>query len=61
LQASKCQSSNKLLQLLIKDELLFNGTLGDWKTKPVSFQKKEENTSPKPSFCSAKNIQDTLI
>ncbi len=27
----------KLLQLLKKYELLFNGTLGDWKTKPVSF------------------------
>ncbi len=32
---------NKLLQLLMKYELLFNGTLGDWKTKPVSFQLKE--------------------
>ncbi len=31
----------KLLQLLIKYELLFYGTLGDWKTKPVSFQLKE--------------------
>jgi hypothetical protein len=29
------------LQLLWKYELLFNGTLGDWKTKPVSFQLKE--------------------
>jgi hypothetical protein len=38
LQASKCQLSNKSLQLLIKYELLFDGTLGDWKTKPVSFQ-----------------------
>jgi hypothetical protein len=27
----------KLLQLLTKYELLFDGTLGDWKTKPVSF------------------------
>jgi hypothetical protein len=32
----------KLLQLLQKYELLFDGTLGDWKTKPVSFQLKEE-------------------
>ena len=32
---------NKLLQLLIKYESLFDGTLGDWKTKPVSFQLKE--------------------
>jgi hypothetical protein len=31
----------KLLQLLRKYELLFDGTLGDWKTKPVSFQLKE--------------------
>jgi hypothetical protein len=28
----------KLLQLLIKFKLLFDGTLGDWRTKPVSFQ-----------------------
>jgi hypothetical protein len=32
---------NMLLQLLQKYELLFDGTLGDWKTKPVSFQLKE--------------------
>ncbi len=31
----------KLLQLLGKYELLFDATLGDWKTKPVSFQLKE--------------------
>jgi hypothetical protein len=31
----------KLLQLLTKYESLFDGTLGDWKTKPVSFQSKE--------------------
>ncbi len=31
----------KLLQLLIKFESLFDGILGDWKTKPVSFQLKE--------------------
>jgi hypothetical protein len=31
----------KLLQLLKKYELLFDGTLGDWKTKPVSFQFKQ--------------------
>jgi hypothetical protein len=30
-----------LLQLLKKYELLFDGILGDWKTKPVSFQLKE--------------------
>jgi hypothetical protein len=31
----------KLLQLLKKYGLLFDGTLGDWKTKQVSFQLKE--------------------
>jgi hypothetical protein len=31
----------KLVQLLKKYESLFDGTLGDWKTKPVSFQLKE--------------------
>jgi hypothetical protein len=31
----------KLLQLLKKYESLFDGTLGDWKPKPVSFQLKE--------------------
>jgi hypothetical protein len=31
----------KLLQLLTKYESLFDGFLGDWKTKPVSFQLKE--------------------
>ena len=31
----------KLMHLLKKYESLFDGTLGDWKTKPVSFQLKE--------------------
>jgi hypothetical protein len=31
----------KLLQLLTKYELLFDGTIGDWKTKPISFQLRE--------------------
>jgi hypothetical protein len=31
----------KLLQLLKKYEMLFDGTLGDWETKPVLFQLKE--------------------
>ena len=31
----------KLLQLLTKYELLFDSTLGDWKTKPVLFQLKK--------------------
>jgi hypothetical protein len=32
----------KLLQLLIYYEWPFDGTLGDWKIKPVSFQLKED-------------------
>ena len=32
---------DKLLQLLMKYESLFDGTLGDWKTMPVSFHLKE--------------------
>ncbi len=31
----------KLLQLLKKYELLFNCTIGEWRTKPVSFQLRE--------------------
>ena len=41
---SKHLSANqqkKLLQLCKRYELLLDGTLGDWKTKPVSFQLKE--------------------
>jgi hypothetical protein len=38
----------KLLQLLKKYELLFDGTFGHWKTKPVSFQLKE-GVSPYPA------------
>jgi hypothetical protein len=34
----------KLLQLLRKYESLFDETLDDWKTKPVSFQLKEGTT-----------------
>ncbi len=34
----KANHQKKLLQLLKKYEPLFDGTLGDWKTKPVSFQ-----------------------
>jgi hypothetical protein len=36
LQASKYQSTKE-----VTAATLFNGTLGDWKTKPVSFQLKE--------------------
>jgi hypothetical protein len=37
----KVDQQKQLLQLLKKYESLFDGTLGDWKTKPVSFQLKE--------------------
>jgi hypothetical protein len=37
----KADQQKKLLQLLKKYKLLFDGTLGHWKTKPVSFQLKE--------------------
>ncbi len=40
----------KLLQVLTEYESLFDGTLGDWKTKPVSFQLKEEVS---PYHCQA--------
>ncbi len=52
----------KLLQLLKKYELLFDGTLGDWKTKPVSFQLKE-GASPyhNRAFPVPKIHKDTLI
>jgi hypothetical protein len=36
----KVDQQKKLLQLLKKYESLFDGTLGAWKTKPVSFQLK---------------------
>jgi hypothetical protein len=52
----------KLLQLLKKYELLFDGTLGDWKTKLVSFQLKE-GVSPyhDQAFPVPKIHKDTLI
>jgi hypothetical protein len=52
----------KLLQLLKKYESLFDGTLGDWKTKPVSFQLKE-GVSPYhgQAFLVLKIHKETLI
>jgi hypothetical protein len=52
----------KLLQLLKKYESLFDGTLGDWKTKPVSFQLKE-GVSPYHgrAFPVPKVHKDTII
>ena len=35
------QKQKKLLELLTKFEELFDGTLGDWNTEPVSFELKE--------------------
>jgi hypothetical protein len=35
------KQQNKLLQLLMRYESLFDGTLGDWNTMPVSFKLKE--------------------
>jgi hypothetical protein len=37
----KVNQQKQLLQLLRKYESLYDGTLGDWRTKPVSFQLKE--------------------
>jgi hypothetical protein len=52
----------KVLQLLKKYELLFVGTLGDWKTKPVSYQLKE-GVSPYHgrAFPVPKIHKDTII
>jgi hypothetical protein len=52
----------KLLQLLKKYETLFDGTLGDWKTKPVLFQLRER-VSPYhgQAFPVPKIHKDTII
>jgi hypothetical protein len=52
----------KLLQLLKKYESLFNGTLGDWKIKPVSFQLKEGvSLYHSQAFPVPKLHKDTLV
>ncbi len=52
----------KLLQLLQKYESLFDGTLGDWKTKLVSFQSKEGvSTYHGGAFPVPKNHKDTIM
>jgi hypothetical protein len=61
----KHQSANqqkKLLQLLRRYKSLFDGTIGNWKTKPVSFQLKE-GVSPYhgQAFPVPKIHKDTLI
>ncbi len=62
MQASKLQSAKEVLHLLKKYELLFDGTLCDWKTKPVSFQLKE-GVSPYHSqaFPVPKIHKDTIM
>ncbi len=52
----------QLLQLLKKYESLFDGTLGDWRTKPVSFQWRE-GVSPNhgQAFLVPKIDNDTII
>ncbi len=58
----KVDQQKKLLQLLTKYELLFDGTLGDWKTKPVSFQLKEgASLYHSQAFPVPKIHKDTLI
>ena len=39
----------KLLSALLKFESLFDGTLGDWKLMPVSFELKEWQALPYPA------------
>ncbi len=40
-QHLSAENQKKSLQLLVRFGSLFDGTLGDWRTKPVSFQLKE--------------------
>ena len=56
------QDQNKLLELLTEFEELFDGTLGDWKTDPVSFELKE-GTKPYHgrSYPVPKAYKDTTI
>jgi hypothetical protein len=58
----KVDQQKKLLQLLTKYEMLFDGTLGDWKTKPVSSQLKEgASLYHGQAFPVPKIHKDTLI
>ncbi len=58
----KVDQQKKLLQLHKKYESLFDGTLGDWKTKPVSFQLKEgASLYHGKAFPVPKIHKDTLI
>ncbi len=58
----KVDQQKKLLQLLMKYESLFDGTLGDWKAKMVSFQLKEgASLYHGQAFPVPKIHKDTLI
>jgi hypothetical protein len=58
------QDQNKLLKLLTEFEELFDGTLGDWKTEPVSFELKEGakpyhgRPYPVPKSCKETTIKE---
>jgi hypothetical protein len=55
------KDQHKLLELLLEFEELFDGTLGDWDTEPVSFQLKPGATPYKGRpFPVPKNTQRTL-
>ena len=55
------QDKNKLLDLLKKFEELFNRTLGDWKTEPVSFELKDGTKSYHDRPYPVPNIQKQTI
>ena len=56
------EHQKKLLRLLRKYELLFDGSVFDWKTKPVSFQLKEAATPYHSwAFPAPKIHKDSLI
>ncbi len=58
------QDQNSLLELLTEFEELFDGTLGDWNTEPVSFELKEGmkpyhgKAYPVPKSCKETTIKE---
>ena len=58
------QDQHKLLELLTEFEELFDGTLGDWNTKPVSYELKEGTKPyhgrpfPVPKSCKETTIKE---
>jgi hypothetical protein len=50
--SSHCKASDreKLLSVLLRFELLFNGTLGDWNLPLVSFELRKEGMKPYHGF-----------